>query len=543
MQRYDFFFRQKVTEGELDAAFDAVEQMEFNSHLAGGIVGIQSQAIVTENSGTPNLTVDVSGPAEIRDQLGQRINWTPAQDVDCSVDESSNSTAVTTPGNERWLSVFAKFERTLSDPRLDGTGATVQFNRAEGFTINVVQGAEAPISTAVRPALRADEVLLADVRLINGQTQILNSDIDTTRREDAFVITDGASNVFRAGTSEGAIQEVVTALGADITGVVHLAGAETITGSKTFEALLRLGAAGAFIDATALSAAGIPDPIIRDVVRRPTGDLFTATLTLTKIAEFISDEDDGGALTARTRLFTTPQGGVMITYNCDYNNTTQLWSADAAHYASAVMVGTGSNGAAPGIAWNSRIRRVAAAGETWNDTPTAGTGGWNHDPGIQLLTAIGDDVSFFSGSVGIFDRGKLLFNDGTGNNFGTNPAFTDAPGSNSLYGKNIPKVWGKIEINAGSVLLAGRDAFGIASVVAAAPLFTVNYATTFQNTQYAINAAPYFDVTGTRVLMFAPTSIAAGSTTFEIRRCDTGANVSIAGVFAFCNLLCFGEHF
>lgn len=222
MNRFDFFFRQKVTEGELDAAFDAAENALFNFALDVGIVGITDGAAVSQNAGTPNLTVDVGGPGSIYDQLGQRINWTGTQDVDCSVDENSNPTAVVTPGNEKWLSIFAKFQRSLSDARLDGTGASVFFNRAESFVINVVQGAES-VPSATKPSLRSDEILLADVKLIYGQTQILNADIDTSRRQDwtndaTTIEFTGPSNNWHDGsnlatnTLDGVINAIVDSL-------------------------------------------------------------------------------------------------------------------------------------------------------------------------------------------------------------------------------------------------------------------------------------------------------------------------------------------
>lgn len=208
MQRFNFFFRQKVTEAELDAAFDACEQAFFQWALDNGVVGITAGADVAQNAGTPNLTVDVSGPASIYDQSGQRINWTGTQDVDCSVDENSNPTAVTTPGNEKYLTLFAKFVRSLSDARLDGEGNSVFFNRAESFVINVAQGAESA-APATPPILRADEILLADIKLVFGQTQILNADISTTRRQWAIKTT-GISPGIGVGTVEEAIQLLAT---------------------------------------------------------------------------------------------------------------------------------------------------------------------------------------------------------------------------------------------------------------------------------------------------------------------------------------------
>lgn len=223
MQRYNFFFRQKVTEAELDAAFDACEQALFQWALDNGVVGVTAGGDVAENAGTPNLTVDVSGPASIYDQSGQRVNWTGTQDIDCSVDENSNPTAVTTPGNEKYLSLFAKFVRSLSDARLDGEGASVFFDRAESFQINVAQGAESA-APATPPTLRGDEILLADIKLIYGQTQILNADISTTRRQNAIKTTSGTP--VSVGQVEEAIQILADAIEAveSATGVAYGGG-------------------------------------------------------------------------------------------------------------------------------------------------------------------------------------------------------------------------------------------------------------------------------------------------------------------------------
>lgn len=225
MLKYNWFFRQKVTEAELDGAFEGVEQALLNLMLDCGLIGITSGAVVTENTGTPNLTVDISGPASIYDQLGQRISWTPTQDVDCSVDENSISTAVAAPGNEKWLSIFAEYVRVQSDPRLDGEGNTVQFVQSDSFVINVAQGAEAVIPTATRPALRGDQILLADVYLINGQTQILNADVFTNRRQWMFA-TSGISPEIGVGTAEEAIQELASRIDSanDASGVAYAGG-------------------------------------------------------------------------------------------------------------------------------------------------------------------------------------------------------------------------------------------------------------------------------------------------------------------------------
>lgn len=187
MQRYDFFFRQKVEEGELDAAFQAVEDAINRGFTDLDTTGIVAGLDVVQQV-SPNLTVQVQGPGVAYDQTGQRIAIAATQNVNCAVDENALSTAVIGIGNKKWLSIFIEFDRTLSNPRLDGNASTVYYDRAESFVLNVAAGAEAVSPT--RPALRSDQILLADVLIAYGQTTIVNGDISTTRREEAFVVTD-----------------------------------------------------------------------------------------------------------------------------------------------------------------------------------------------------------------------------------------------------------------------------------------------------------------------------------------------------------------
>jgi len=217
MQKYDWFEGQKVKNTELNGAFDAAEEAFKRLTLDTGIVGITSGGAVSENAGSANLTVDVAGPVSIYDQAGQRISWSGTQDVICSVDENSSSTAVVSPGNERWLSIFAKFKQNLTDPRLDRQGDTVYFDVAESFEIHVGMGAEAVIPTAARPFLRGDEILLADVRLIYGQTQIFNASISTTRRQWAIKTVSGLTQI-AVGTMEEAVEVLSVASGINYAG-------------------------------------------------------------------------------------------------------------------------------------------------------------------------------------------------------------------------------------------------------------------------------------------------------------------------------------
>jgi hypothetical protein len=224
--RKDYFFRQKVSEAELDDGFNDLEVADRQMMIDLGLIGVLQNAVVTEKSGTPDLTVDISGSASIHDKLGQRIGFGPLQNIDVSVDENSNSTEPP-PGNELIVSVFAKFDRVLSDPRIDGNSATVFFERAETFDFVVRQGAATATPPATPSALDVEYILLADIQRTNGQTQVLNANITppggtytaiSNRREEAFKLSAGALDIL-AGTPETSDQAILTELNNHITGV------------------------------------------------------------------------------------------------------------------------------------------------------------------------------------------------------------------------------------------------------------------------------------------------------------------------------------
>ena len=119
--RKDYYFRQRVTEAELDVGFADLEDAAHNLAADLGFVGVLANAVVSQHAPVPDLTVDVSGPGSILDQLGQRIFFSALQNVNVAQDDNGVSTAVATAGNEKVVSVFAKFDRALSDAYGDST--------------------------------------------------------------------------------------------------------------------------------------------------------------------------------------------------------------------------------------------------------------------------------------------------------------------------------------------------------------------------------------------------------------------------------------
>ena len=239
MNRLDFFFRQLLTEAELDEGFDKVEAADQKIMTDQLLSGIFIGGEVAEHFPTPDLTVDIAGPMNAYDQLGRRLFFSPLQVLDMSVDELSVSTTVATPGNEKILTIFVQFDRNLSDPRLDGNNNTVFFQRAESFKLNVVQSAEDTIGNAVPPAPRVDQLILADVTIINAQAAILDADIDAARREDVFRLT-GSPNAITAGRVKNVLQDMLDLINTAAAGGVDITeGGDTVIDFSTLQSAIQ----------------------------------------------------------------------------------------------------------------------------------------------------------------------------------------------------------------------------------------------------------------------------------------------------------------
>jgi hypothetical protein len=219
---YDWYFKQAVTEEQMNDAFGAVQSSMQLLMSDQNLIGIAQGGTVTQDTPSADLTVVVGGPLYAYDQLGQRIFTTGTGNnpgLDCSQDSSHVTTAVAGAGNEKWISIFILFERVLSDPVIDGNGATVFYVNSESFEYQVLQGAEAPIGTAVRVGLINPGLLVADLHRAFGQTTFQNSDIlqtgtkfgQTGRFQVTFDIT-GSPFSLSAGTLGQAITAMLAQL-------------------------------------------------------------------------------------------------------------------------------------------------------------------------------------------------------------------------------------------------------------------------------------------------------------------------------------------
>jgi len=212
MDKRDYYYKQLVQEDELDQSYDWAEQAMFDLAVDNGLEGFHFGGVASEHSPTPDLTVDVS-PGLGTDKLGRRLYWAGTQNVDCSQDEYGTGTASTLgTSKEKYLTIYAMFTRNLSDPAVDGNGATVWTKQYESFELRVRQGSEAAIGTATPPSIPSDALNVVDILLVNTgapPTQIIDADLDTDRRDDWLrMLAAGFSNLSTqvAGTPHEAAQ-------------------------------------------------------------------------------------------------------------------------------------------------------------------------------------------------------------------------------------------------------------------------------------------------------------------------------------------------
>lgn len=250
--RKDFISGELVTQQRLDAAFADLEIADRNMTADAGFVGIFSGLGVTEN-GSPNLTVNVATGTAYA-PAGERMRAGTGTNVNCALDRDGVSTAVTNPINTRILAIVMRPDRILSDPQEDAGGDTVYTQRTESYSIEVIQGAEG--APAVAPSIDSDAVLLADVTLINAQTQILNASITSNDRRDDQIVVAGSPFALRRGKMLDAFSDVVARYNNHVGGFADAHEAGDIT----------YGGSGFWADGTTVVATGPVEDAISEIV-------------------------------------------------------------------------------------------------------------------------------------------------------------------------------------------------------------------------------------------------------------------------------------
>jgi hypothetical protein len=227
----NFYYRQQVLEANLDEAFDAAEdavrdltydtdliartptssKAEFGgimwgfydeAHIAGGMLLRVSEGVAYDESGR-RIHVDATYEIDITNDGSTAIGTGGATSGGNAIDPGTNK--------ERWVTIFAVFDRLVSDPRYDGYNDLVYFENAESFHFEVVAGSTIADLGTIDPdpavggasARIADKVLILDCLVTNTAGSLAIDSVNTTastRRDEWFW------NVVVSGTADTSIQ-------------------------------------------------------------------------------------------------------------------------------------------------------------------------------------------------------------------------------------------------------------------------------------------------------------------------------------------------
>lgn len=228
MNLRNFYYRQRVTEGELDQIFAWAQDADRAIMVDKDEAGVSDGLALSETGPASMSVAYANGVAYAK--AGERCAVDVASNVDCSQDEYGVPTAVAVPGNTKWIAIFVRPTRVLSEPRTDGNGNEVYTIQAEAAEVFVRQGSEG-VGPA-RVSLSTSAILLGEVELAFGQTAITTADIYVDRREDWFRAVTVSFGDKVHGTSHDAVAELWAEL--DVLGA---AGGTFAFTSKWFSAV------------------------------------------------------------------------------------------------------------------------------------------------------------------------------------------------------------------------------------------------------------------------------------------------------------------
>lgn len=166
MDRKNFFYRQVVTEAELDSGFDDVETGFKNLVVDHDLVGVLTGFAASGETLSPPQ-VNIAAGVAYSKTLGRRLNYAGGL-IDLTIDEASNpiTVPVASDNDIQVISLFLEPDYTESDLRTDGYGNPVYFQKTEAVNLNVVAGTLGNTSALPAPgipSIRADQVLIADI--------------------------------------------------------------------------------------------------------------------------------------------------------------------------------------------------------------------------------------------------------------------------------------------------------------------------------------------------------------------------------------------
>lgn len=222
---YDFYYRQRVLEDELNNAFEGLESADrqlivdegarddsvpgtyggimwgFGAASIGGLdIGIDDGAGYDGNG--QRIAIPATPPISVN------VGQTGSCPVGLGGTPTGGSSTDPGIGNERIVSIFVEFDRKLSDLRYDGYNTQVNFKREESFRLSVTMGAAVAIGgVLVPPPRQAGKLLLVDARLQNVAGTVSLHSLSVARKEWMLnlVATNDATKTISTGRTREAI--------------------------------------------------------------------------------------------------------------------------------------------------------------------------------------------------------------------------------------------------------------------------------------------------------------------------------------------------
>lgn len=217
MNTYNFYYGLLVEEGHLDNAYGWAEDADHKQNYDTAVIGISyprydvpavwptlPDSWTVKEAASPSWFVRID-TGYARNKEGKRMAVDPPTTVnlDCEEDYLGNSNSVGA-GKERWISIFLKAKKELSDPRVDDNGATVYFVETETYELEVRQGPEETAPATTKPTLSSTDILISDIIIDEntGTNGILTADIDNNTRVERLMNLDvsGLQPSWYAGT-------------------------------------------------------------------------------------------------------------------------------------------------------------------------------------------------------------------------------------------------------------------------------------------------------------------------------------------------------
>jgi hypothetical protein len=276
--RSNFYYEQEVTEAEMDQAFDDLENADHDLLVDHDTWGVLTGLAVTQ-SGTADLFINISTGVAY-DETGRRIPMATSG-------EKIDMTSYLPTTNPKWVRVYIQSDIIESDSRLDGLGTPVNYRQTESWDWVIDEGTEG----GGVPTLLADHVLLCQIQLTVGMTQIFQADIDDDwtageRQEGGITVIHGRTNAKGPLLFDGTVSIVgLDDLGTDT--VTLTSGSGTGIDTQGKDVLLGTGKlngeAGNAVQCTEVQA-GAPVPAT------PAGHTYTnpATGALVDISKYLS---------------------------------------------------------------------------------------------------------------------------------------------------------------------------------------------------------------------------------------------------------------